>query len=534
SAALINGVLLILMLAAPRIGYRLFKDRSFAWVLRREERRVPVLLVGAGDRAEMFLREMARSPVASYRVVGIVDDKPGRIGRAIRGVRVLGSIAEVEAVVERLGAHGRRPQRLIIASEKADGPRIRELLAVADRLGMTLARLPDLAALAREGMAPGTAAGRRIELRPIDVEDLLGRPQKVLDRAAMRALISGRRVLVTGAGGTIGAELVRQIAALGPARLVLLDNGEHHLYLIDRALGESHPDLARRAVLADVREPARIAQVFLGERPELVFHAAAFKHVPLSEANAEEAVLTNVLGTRHVAEACRNHGAAVMVLISTDKAVNPASVMGASKRVAEMICQALDGTGASGPRYVTVRFGNVLGSTGSVVPLFEHQLAQGGPLTVTHHDMTRYFMTTKEAVELVLQASSLSLAEATGKVFVLDMGEPVRIDDLARQMIRLAGLRPERDVPIVYTGLRPGEKLSEELLHAAERLAPTPQASILLAAPRTIDYALLCREIDRLAAAAAAGRRAETLALLARLVPEYRAEMPAARRAASD
>jgi O-antigen biosynthesis protein WbqV len=529
SVLLIQWPLLVALLAGPRILYRAWKDGNFSLVFERaDESQVPVLVAGAGRLAETFIRDLKRRRDAGYRVVGLVDDKEARQGRDIHGIRVLGGFDAIPAVVERLDRQGRRPRRLIIAAEQIDGATVQRLLDTADKLGMTLARVPRLTDFRRDdGAAP--------PLRPVDVEDLLGRPQKVLDREAMRRLVGGRRVLVTGAGGTIGAELARQVAELGPAALTLYDNGEFNLYQIDLELGERWPALARRAVLGDVRAPLRLDQVFGEARPELVFHAAALKHVPLAEANPSEAALTNVAGTRAVADACLKHGVRAMVLISTDKAVNPTSVMGATKRIAEMVAQALSVAEArrgGATHFVTVRFGNVLGSTGSVVPLFQRQLARGGPLTVTHPEVTRYFMTTREAVELILQAAAQpDLRDAEeGKIFVLDMGEPVRIQDLARQMIRLAGLRPDIDVAVAFTGLRPGEKLHEELLHAQERLVPTRQEGILLAAPRLVDRGELYGLIEQLAAAAEARDEARTLALIARLVPEFRPEgaVPAA------
>ena len=387
-------------------------------------------------------------------------------------------------------------------------------------LGIGLARMPQLDDF-RENIDAAP------EVRPLNIEDLLGRPQASLDRDSMAALIGGRRVLVTGAGGTIGSELCRQIAAFNPATIVLLDNSEYQLYSIDMEIGEKAPDILRRAILADVRDKDRIDRVFAVERPELVFHAAALKHVPMVELHPDEGALTNVAGTRVVADVCRDHDVRAMVLISTDKAVNPSSMMGATKRVAESYCQALDlaeaARGADRTHFVTVRFGNVLGSTGSVVPLFQRQLAAGGPLTVTHPDMTRYFMTVREAVELVLQASVQGTADSTdqGKIFVLDMGEPVKIIDLARQIILLAGLQPEKDVTIEITGPRPGEKLFEEILHASEELVPTPHPGILLAAPRATDLALLGRAIDELTVAAHDGQADEVRAIVQRLVPEF-------------
>ena len=342
----------------------------------------------------------------------------------------------------------------------------------------------------------------------------------------MARLVQGRRVLVTGAGGSIGSELARQAAALGPSELILLDNGEYALWQIGLELAERASAVPRRSVIADVRDAARIRHVMEQHRPELVFHAAALKHVPMVEDNPLEGILTNAAGTRHVADAARAAGALAMVLISTDKAVNPTSVMGASKRLAEMYCQGLDA--GAGMRCITVRFGNVLGSTGSVVPLFRRQLERGGPLTVTHPDMRRYFMTVREAVGLVLEASVLgSAGPARGGIFVLDMGEPVKIVDLARQMIRLAGLEVE-EVGISFTGLRPGEKLDEELFHGREPPQPTGHPGLLMAAPRTADAQIVGRAIDEIAAACRAGHERQALAQLGRLVPEFARETGAA------
>jgi O-antigen biosynthesis protein WbqV len=484
-------------------------------------------LISAKDGADTFIREMRRDPRAVYRVVGVLADTPSRVGREIYRVPILGTIDALDSVVEQLDRRGKRPQKLIITAQNLPGHQIRRLLDRADALAIPLARLPKLTDFKRNLDNPERA------LEPIALEDLLGRSQAVLDRDGMAQLIRSRRILVTGAGGTIGAELARQIAALSPGRLVLLDNGEFALYGIEVELRERFPGLLPVPLLRDVRDRAQIDEVVAAEKPEIIFHAAALKHLPMVEANPIEGVLTNVVGSRNVAEAARANGTSLVVMISTDKAVNPASVMGATKRLAESFCQALDlyearrrGPLSHGTRYVTVRFGNVLGSTGSVVPLFQRQLAAGGPLTVTDPEVTRFFMTVREAVELVLQASALSpeseAADARGKIFVLDMGEPVKIVDLAQQMIRLAGLRPGRDVGIEFIGLRPGEKLHEELFHPAEPLIPTGNPAIRLAAPRTADYAMLARSIDELEENARARREERLLQLLARLVPEYR------------
>jgi FlaA1/EpsC-like NDP-sugar epimerase len=539
STFLIGWLVLIALLGGPRLAYRLFKDRGFDHIVDRGPKghrgqSVPVLLISTKEGADTFVRETVRDRNAVYRVVGMLSDTPSRVGRQIYGVPILGTIDALESVVADLDRRGRRPQKLVLAAQNLGGAEIRRLLDRADSLAIPLARLPRLTEFRQDLEDPLRA------VEPIAIEDLLGRPQAVLDRDAMARLIGGRRILVTGAGGTIGSELARQIAALGPARLILVDNGEFLLYSINSELGERYPELAVRPVLGDVRDRGRIESIIIGEDPQIVFHAAALKHVHIVEAHPIEGVLTNVIGTRNVAEAARAHGVGLVVMISTDKAVNPASVMGATKRLAERFCQALDlaearrpaipVVGAIGTRFVTVRFGNVLGSTGSVVPLFTRQLAAGGPLTVTHPEVSRFFMTVREAVELVLEASSAPPAPdqaatdgaARGKIFVLDMGEPVRIVDLARQMIRLAGLRPERDIEIRFIGLRPGEKLQEALFHAAEAPVPTKNPALRLAAPRTADYAVLARSIDELEEQARTGHEERVLALLERLVPEYR------------
>jgi O-antigen biosynthesis protein WbqV len=342
----------------------------------------------------------------------------------------------------------------------------------------------------------------------------------------MNSLIRGRRIMVTGAGGSIGAELARQIAEYKPAKLILLDHAEFNLYEIDRALANQAAKVPRRAGLCDVRDRRRVERWFSDERPDVVFHAAALKHVPLIEDHASDGILTNVIGTRNVAGAARKFGAAVMVLISTDKAVNPSSVMGATKRAAESYCQALEAEfdlSAGGTRFVTVRFGNVLGSAGSVVPLFQEQLAHGGPLTVTHPEICRYFMTIPEAVQLIVQASASAETEQTGigQIFVLDMGEPIKVADLARQMIRLSGKRPDVDVKLSYVGLRPGEKLFEELAYSVEELAPSPVPGVLLAHPAHGNLEHVAPAIAALEKAARAYDDDRCVELLCDLVPEF-------------
>ncbi|WP_193366859.1 polysaccharide biosynthesis protein [Pelagibius marinus] len=537
----ISWFVLIFLLGAPRMLYRVFKDQGFRHLLERDRhRRVPVLLIGAGDPAETFIREMARDRDGAFEVLGAIDEKSTRIGRKIHGVPVLGQLSDLPEVFQRLAGRERKPQRLIL-TKPLERDEVDYLLELADSQGATVARLPRLTDFSG-------GVEERLQIRPIAIEDLLGRTQTKLDRPAMQRLVEGRRVLVTGAGGSIGAELARQIAAFAPAQLTLFDASEFNLYSIDMELSERFAEVPRLALIGDVRDRGRVARLFAEAKPDLVFHAAALKHVPMVEFNPLEGLHTNVLGTRNVADACRRGGVAAMVLISTDKAVNPPNVMGASKRLAESYCQALDllrqtGGGASGAdpsnggcRFVTVRFGNVLGSTGSVVPLFQRQLAGGGPLTVTHPEMTRYFMTIREAVELVLQASALGTEtppQEAGRIYVLDMGDPVKIVDLARQMIRLAGLKPDKDVEIRFTGLRPGEKLHEELFHGGEALMPTSHPGLHLAAPRTADIEVLSRNLDELGGLVEQGEREEALRLLQRLVPEFRGDRAADRRSAA-
>jgi O-antigen biosynthesis protein WbqV len=532
----IHALALAALLGLPRIVGRLRHAGRFG--PPHGEAAQPVLLVGAGDAADLFIRAITQERAPRYRVIGILSLRSRQTGRRIHGHPILGTAAEAAAVLERLRAEGRLPAMLVLATPHVQGAALERLLDAADRHGVPVRHAPRLTNLDPAQRRGAEAAGRRrIELRPVSIEELLDRPQVPLDRDGMARLVQGRRVLVTGAGGTIGGELARQVAGLGPASLTLLDHGEFVLYEIDLELRERHPEVPRRAVLADVRDEPRIRRLIEELRPELVFHAAALKHVPMVENDPLEGLQTNAQGTRIVADAARAAGTALMVFISTDKAVNPTSVMGASKRLAEMYCQALDreARAGGGMRCVTVRFGNVLGSTGSVVPLFRRQLERGGPLTVTHPEMRRYFMTVREAVGLVLQASVVGAEDredrpaqlAEGGIFVLDMGKPVKIVDLARRMIRLAGLRPDEDVEIRFTGLRPGEKLYEELFHGQEPPLPTQFPGLLMAVPRTADAALVGRAIDEVAAACRAGQAGAALAQLARLVPEFEHAVPA-------
>lgn len=518
----IYALVLLVMLGGLRVCYRLAYGRA----LRKAGQR-RVVLIGVDAVADLYLRSIERNPEDGIRVVGLIALGTHQAGRRIHNVPILGHIEDVTEILDRLARMHTLPESLVVTEPTFRGEGLTKVLDAAAAHGIAVLRTPALTAL---------TPAERVELRPIPLEDLLNRPQVPLDRDGMERMIGGRTVLVTGAGGSIGSELVRQIAHLGPARLILLDHGEFELWQIDTELAEQAPHVPRVALVADIRDENRIERIMAAYKPALVFHAAALKHVPIVEANPAEGLLTNVHGTRVVADAAARHGAQAMVVISTDKAVNPSSLMGAAKRAAEMYCQALDiqaraSGNAQAMRCITVRFGNVLGSTGSVVPLFRRQLERGGPVTVTHPDMRRYFMTVSEAVGLVLQASvrgthgaGLSDTDTLlrgGGIFVLDMGDPIKIVDLARQMIRLAGLRPEEDVGIRFTGMRPGEKLYEELFHGREAPVPTDNPGLLMAKPRVVDLQEVSHAVDQIAAFARQGNVEAALRILTLLVPEF-------------
>ncbi|PAP76395.1 polysaccharide biosynthesis protein [Rubrivirga marina] len=463
SVPVIEAALAILGLSALRLSRRLRHERARRAEASDTKR---VLVVGAGDAGVLLVRELLRHPETGLVPVGYLDDDPIKSNRPRMGVPVLGTLADLEAVVAEQAI-----DEVLLAMPSAPGRVVREVVEAARRADVSSRAVPRLTDLA-------TGRVHIDEVREIDLEDLLGREPVRLDTKPIRAYVTGRVVLVTGAGGSIGSEIVRQVAAFEPAAIVLLGRGENSVYQIDREVGRRWPDVPRHAVICDVRDRASLRDVFERFRPEVVFHAAAHKHVPLMEANPAQAVLNNVVGTRNVAELACEHGADRLVNVSTDKAVNPTNVMGASKRAAEMVVSSVGARPDCACTMVSVRFGNVLGSRGSVVPLFRDQIARGGPVTVTHPDMVRYFMTIPEASQLVLQAGAFA---ERGRVYVLDMGEPVRIADLARDLILLSGLEPGEDIEIAYSGARPGEKLFEELLMAEEGTEPGPHEKIFVA-----------------------------------------------------
>jgi FlaA1/EpsC-like NDP-sugar epimerase len=463
-------------------------------------------VIGAGQAGERLLRELQRDATPTVNPVGLVDDDPEKARMRLHGTPVLGTTDQLESLVTKAAI-----ELVVIAIPSASRDDMRRLVDRCLQTGVDFKIVPSM----RE-MLEGRA--RVNQLRDVQIEDLLGREAVDLSIDPTGGGLRGRTVLVTGGAGSIGSELARQIAVFRPARLVIMDQAESPLYFAHLELQAAHPGLPVHPVVGDITDQSRVEHVFARYRPEYVFHAAAYKHVPLMESNPVEAVRTNVFGTLCVAQAAARYGAERFVLISTDKAVNPSSVMGATKRVAEQIVLGWPALRKSGTDFRAVRFGNVLGSDGSVIPLFKRQLAAGQPLTVTHAEVTRYFMTIPEAVQLVLQAAALP--EAAGRTCMLEMGEPVRIVDLAENLIRLSGLRPHVDVPIVFTGLRPGEKLHEELMSQYEATVPTEISKVRILQSSEPDSEALTGALDHLAAAAAVGERADILNALRALVPD--------------
>lgn len=525
SVMVIEVLLLVPLLISVRIRSKLVETGRFGPAANRARNgrdMVPVLLIGAGDAADHYIRALQRDPDARHWPVGLLDNAATTEGYFLRGVPVLGSIEDFDTVISDLEGRGIKP-RHVIFTERMPGlvdPALEALIDRAERLGIAVSRPAPVLELRNPKHES------RFELRPIELTDLLERPQTVLDKAALSRMIENSRIVVTGAGGSIGGELTQQIAALGPAELILIDNSEYNLYAIDLELAEKFPNVHRKPYICDVRDPARLGEIFQRHCVDLVFHAAALKHVPMVELNPCEGILTNVIGTMNVAEATRLCGAKAMVQISTDKVVNTTSVMGATKRLAELYCQSLDlafVAGETPARFMTVRFGNVLGSSGSLIPLFKRQLAHGGPLTVTDMEMKRFFMTIREAVELTLQASAHGLEKSLGQgeIFVLDMGAPIKIIDMARRMIKLAGFRPDEDIKIKIVGCRPGEKLFEELFDERERRVDVPISGVLGAVPNPVPIETLRKEFSQLRRLAKAGDTGGVLDLVARLLPSY-------------
>ena len=509
AAVALYPCVLAALLGAPRLMYRAWKDSNHAG---RDANSLRILILGAGGAGEALIRDLRR--VGSYNPVGLLDDAGRLRGSKVQGVPVLGRIDEVAEIARETAA-----KLLVIAMPSADANSLQRVVVACEKTGLPFRMVPRLQDVLEGKSLPG-------ELKEVAIEDLLGRKPVLPDWKAIRGWLGGRSVLITGAGGSIGSELCRQCARHGAKRIALVEIDELALTTTEAALHRDFPDIELVPVLGDCGDPAVIAHALRRAEPEAVFHAAAYKQVPLLQTQLREAVRNNVLATETVARACREADVGTFVLISTDKAVDPVNVLGATKRLAEMACQALAVQHAT--RFVTVRFGNVLDSAGSVVPLFREQIRGGGPVTVTDPEVTRFFMTIPEACQLILQASAIGTHEA---IYTLDMGEPVPIRLLAEQMIRLAGKQPGRDVAIVFTGLRPGEKLHETLFHADERYRPTGHPKILQAEPRDIAVQGIFASLEQLRDASVRYDPDALAVQLRAAVPEFQPLEPHARPA---
>ncbi|TAL72956.1 MAG: polysaccharide biosynthesis protein [Rhodanobacter sp.] len=501
SMLVLYPVVLAVGLGAPRLLYRYWKDSRVGLAGSATVRRV--LIIGADRAGEALSRDLQRD--SAYSVVGFLDDRPAMGGASINGLPVLGHTARLADIARETAA-----DMLLIALPEAKAGEMRVIVAACAATDLPYRTIPRL-----EDVVAGRAQVN--EIKEVAIEDLLGRETVELDWTAIREAISGHRVLVTGGGGSIGSELCRQVARLGAAALTVVDHSEFNLYRITRELRQHFPDLILDGVLGSCGDEVLMRRTLAAAKPQVVFHAAAYKHVPLLQDQLRAAFRNNVLGTRTVADLANEAGVDAFVMISTDKAVNPTSVMGACKRIAEIWCQNLDAHART--RYMTVRFGNVLDSAGSVVPLFRQQIREGGPVTVTHPEISRYFMTIPEACQLILQAATLG---SGGEIYALDMGEPIKIRDLAEQMIRLAGKKPGTEIPIVYTGLRPGEKLFEELFHPQEHYSATAHSKIFLAQHREVSWDLLQGLLRKADGVVSVGDDTELRRCVSSLLPSFR------------
>ncbi|MDP3560159.1 MAG: nucleoside-diphosphate sugar epimerase/dehydratase [Legionellaceae bacterium] len=493
-------IMLVGLLTGGRFILRVLREYTARQADEFQEKRV--LIIGAGQAGEGLLRDLIR--VGAYNPVGLLDDNLRKHGMNIHGVRVLGAIRDVHQIVV-----DKQVELIFIAIPSARPIAMRRIVSLCEKAQVPFRTLPGLE----------TIASGKVEmhaLREVKIEDLLGRDQLQLEWAKLSLTLHNKRIIVTGGGGSIGSELCRQIMCLLPEKLLIIDHSEFNLYSIEQELLKKYQKEQFEIVLLSVTDRARISSLFFEFQPHIIFHAAAYKHVPMLEQQARTAVLNNILGTQIVAEASAAVAAEKFVLISTDKAVNPTNVMGATKRVSEIFCQNFNEQVKT--QFITVRFGNVLGSAGSVLPLFQKQIQEGGPVTVTHPDIIRYFMTIPEACQLILQAM---VSGTGGEIFVLDMGEPVKIRYLAEQMIKLAGKEVGKDIKIEYTGLRPGEKLYEELFHETEFLEFTGHEKLMKARFRQLNWAYIMEQVDLLHIACMQSGREDILAVLQRLVPEF-------------
>jgi len=485
-----------------------FSKRIWINLFRGENKNAKerVLIVGAGDAGEQILRNMIGLKNSQFFPVGFIDDNPVKIGVTIHGIKVLGKISDMPGIIKK-----NKIDQLIIALPSAGSDTIKMAVGLGRKAGLqNIKIIPSLSEI-----IDGQVSIR--DLRSVQVEDLLGRDPVFLDKKLIENFIKNKNILITGAAGSIGSELARQAAKFQPSLLLLLDQDETGIFNISEEIKDKFPALKMTSLIADIIETGKINRIFNEHRPDIVFHAAAYKHVPLMEAQPDEAIKNNIFGTKMIAEAALNCGAEKFVFISTDKAINPASIMGATKRIGEMICQTLNQK--NNTKFVSVRFGNVLDSRGSVIPIFREQIKRGGPVKITHPEMKRYFMLIPEACLLVMQAGAMG---SGGEVFVLDMGKPIKILDLAREMISLSGFEPDKDIPIVFTNPRPGEKLFEEILSAEEGTAATQNQKIFRANLFPVNEERLKREMERLKAAAARNNKEEIQGILKEIIPAYK------------
>ena len=501
SIFLLDSLVLFAMIAASRLVWRVIRE---SYVIPRAGKGFRTLIVGAGEAGSLLLKEIRRQQSAAYNVIGFIDDSPEKNGMRLHGLPVLGDTKHLKALVRLHDI-----EDVIIAMPSADRFVVRNILNSCQKARVRFKILPSIS-----GIIDGTVSISQI--KDVDIEDLLGREPVILDEQGIGKYLTGKKVLITGAAGSIGSEICRQVARYAPQKIILFENAETPLYQIEKELAASYPNSRIIPIIGDVKNKDRVEKVFDDFAPDVVFHAAAYKHVPMMEYNPVEAVANNVFGTKIVADAAHQFRVKNFVMISTDKAVNPTNVMGATKRVAEIYVQAL--ARKSQTKFTTVRFGNVLGSSGSVIPLFKEQIKNGGPVTVTDKRVVRYFMTIPEATQLVLQAGCIGNG---GEIFVLDMGDPVRIVDLAEELIRLSGLVPNEDIEIIYTGLRPGEKLFEELLISGEGVKPTSHQKIKVLDAVPSDYGSVTSELELLNGQVAAFDIGEVMTSLRRIVPEF-------------
>jgi FlaA1/EpsC-like NDP-sugar epimerase len=501
SVMLLDMFATVLLLGGLRMSIRLYHEEFMAEDSARLKR---LVILGAGDAGEALLREIHRMKETSYEVLGFLDDNPAKVGMSIHGIAVLGPIKDLPKISEE-----KKVDEVAIAMPSATHQQLRHVIQLCEGLKVKFQTVPSITDIA-------SGKYNVSQIRTVEIADLLGREQVELDLHTIENFLKDKVILVTGAGGSIGSEMCRQVCKFGPRLLLLVEQSENVLFFIERELRRDHPEVAMEAIICDIAERTRVDTIFAKYHPDVVIHAAAHKHVPLMEANCGEAIKNNIGGTSIVADAADKFGAGSFVMISTDKAVNPTSIMGSSKRIAEMYIQDLNRT--SKTRFVTVRFGNVLGSNGSVVPIFKAQIEAGGPVTVTHPDMRRYFMTIPEASQLVLQAATMGEG---GEIFVLDMGEPVKIVDLARELITLSGFRPGEDIEIKFTGLRPGEKLFEELSIKGENMKATKHPKIGVWQNIPMDREQLRGRIAELAGIANSTDKKVIVQHIKKLVPEY-------------